>query len=140
MKRTAAAFVIDKNNTAAEFTRPEIIFDSLFGNRVMKPYPVPITDEDGKEWSFKPDRQFIGTSVLVEILVEIQGPYHRTKRQEQKTRWRNSQLLALGYRMLEIDTERLMVKKYHAQTVEQVEAFLKGWLEDDCLPREDLAA
>jgi hypothetical protein len=121
-RKTAAASIIAQNNIAAEYTAPEMVFDRLFKGRVFKPPGITLTDEDGDKWTFSPDRQFIGTNVLV----EIQGPYHRTKRQEQKTRWRNSELLAKGYRMLEIDTERLETKRYHAQTVAEVEAFLKG--------------
>ena len=76
-KRTAAASVISKNNVVADYTRPEVAFDVLFGNRVTKPLPLHVKEERS-EWSLSPDRMFIGTGVFV----QIDGPYHRTVRQE----------------------------------------------------------
>ena len=125
--KTAAAMKIEENNDTAEYNRPERAFERLFHGRVTKPDPIHIVTredfaESDDEYDFKPDFQFIWTNVLV----PIQGPYHRTKRQQSKDRWRNSCLLALNYRVIEIDTELIMTKRYNAEMVAKVEAFLKG--------------
>lgn len=120
-KRTAAASVIDRNNVVAEYTRPEIAFDSLFGHRVTKPLPIVVMeDEDGSKHSLCPDRTFIGTNVLV----AIDGPYHWTERQQAKIRRQDLALNGKGYRVLHIDTPLLMVKKHHEYVRQMVENFL----------------
>jgi hypothetical protein len=119
-KRTAAASVIDKNNIVAEFTRPEIAFDALFGNRVVQPLSIQIVDNEGSRWTLRPDRQFVGTVVLV----QIDGVYHRTRRQQKKSEWEDRALNEKGFRVLHIDAELLMVKRYHSDVVKVVESFL----------------
>lgn len=121
-KKTSAASVIDRNNTVAEFTRPEIAFDALFGNRVVKPLPIEIIDDERSKWSLSPDRMFIGTNVMV----QIDGVYHRTRRQEQKSRWEDEALNEKGFRVLHIDSQLLMAKKYHPYVVDETESFLKN--------------
>ena len=117
-----AAYRIKQNNLAGEYTAPELAFADLFKGKVLKPPSVRVIDEEGNPWDFRPDFQFIDTN----LLVEIQGRYHRTKKQEQKTRWRNSQLLALGYRVIEIDAELLTTKKHHPHVVRCTLTFLNG--------------
>jgi very-short-patch-repair endonuclease len=117
-KKTRAAYRIKQNNMAAEYTRPEVAFDSIFGNRVTKPFPILLPSG----WSACPDRQFIDTK----ILIEIDGEYHRTMKQESKGAWRDKQLEAMGYRVLHIDAELLLVKKYHLYLRHKVEEFLKS--------------
>lgn len=119
-KRTAAASVIDANNTLGELTRPEVAFDRLFGNRVIRPGRVEIVDDEGSKWSLSPDRQFVGTVVLV----QIDGVYHRTRRQQRKSEWEDRALNEKGFRVLHIDTELLMAKKYHPDVIKAVESFL----------------
>lgn len=121
-KKTAASSVIDKNNTTAEYTRPEIAFDHMFGNRVVKPLPIQIVDDEGSKWTLRPDRQFVGTVVLV----QIDGVYHRTRRQQKKSEWEDAALNENGFRVLHIDTELLMTKKYHPYVVDMTERFLKS--------------
>lgn len=122
-----AAYRIAQNNTKTEDTAPELAFEKLFEGRVIKPPRITIHslepfDESESIYLFKPDFQFIDTN----LLVEIDGPYHRTPIQERKTRWRDSQLFAKGYRVLHIDSELLTTKRYNAETVAKVEAFLRG--------------
>ena len=121
-KRTAAASIIDTNNTVAEFTRPEIAFDKLFGNRVTQPLGIQIVDDEGDRWTLRPDRQFIGTVVLV----QIDGVYHRTRRQQKKSEWEDEALNEKGFHVLHIDTELLMTKRYHPYVVDMTEKFLKS--------------
>jgi very-short-patch-repair endonuclease len=122
-RKTKAAYRIAQNNTKAEDTAPERAFEELFAGKVIKPPPITITDpESVLIYDFKPDFQFIGTNVLV----EIDGPYHRTKIQQRKTEWRDSRLLAMGYRVLHIDTELLDVKEYHIEVAQCTAAFLNG--------------
>ena len=117
-----AAYRIKQNNLAAEYTAPEMAFAELFKGLVLKPPAIHTIAEDGGSWDFRPDFQFIDTN----LLVEVQGKYHGTKKQERKTNWRNSQLLALGYRVLEIDAELLTAKKHHLHVLQCTNAFLKG--------------
>ncbi len=120
-KRTAAASVIDSRNTVAEFTRPEMAFDSIFGHRVTKPLPIVVAmDEDGSEHKLTPDRMFIGTNVLV----AIDGPYHFTEYQQRKTRRQDLALNAKGYRIIHVDSPLLMVEKYHDYVGQKVLYFL----------------
>jgi len=121
-KRTAAASVISKNNVVADYTRPEVAFDVLFGNRVTKPLPIDITDDDRGKWTLSPDRQMIGTNVLV----QIDGPYHHTTRQEQKSKWEDELFNQNGFRVLHIDSGLLMVKRYHPHVLKETEAFLRS--------------
>ena len=122
--------VIDRNNVYAELTRPEVAFDSLFGHRVTKPLPVQIVDDEGAKWSISPDRTFIGTNVMV----QIDGVYHRTRRQERKSAWEDRALNEKGLRVLHIDSELLMVKKYNNHVVAETEAFLKSTLPTKRIP------
>jgi hypothetical protein len=118
-----AAYKIKQRNTKVENTAPEIEFGKLFAGLVIKPPSINIAIEGSQLfYSFNPDFQFIGTN----LLVEIDGPYHRTKKQESKTRWRDSELFAKGYRVLHIDSELLMRKKYHEGMIDKVMAFKKG--------------
>ena len=121
-KKTAAAFRIDQRNTVAESTRPELAFDGIFEKRVDKPNPVQIVDDEGSKWSISPDRTFVGTNVLV----QVDGVYHRTRRQERKTKWEDMALNEKGFRVLHIDAELLMAQKWHPYVTQRVEAFLKG--------------
>ena len=120
--KTAAASVISRNNTVAEYNRPELAFKGLFGVRVDKPSPIVVAeDEDGSTHKLCPDFIFVGTNVLV----AIDGPYHRTAYQQRKSKRQDEALNAKGFRVLHIDSELLMVKKYHCYVVAEVEAFLK---------------
>jgi hypothetical protein len=120
-KRTAAASVISKNNVVADYTRPEVAFDVLFGNRVTKPLPLHVKEERS-EWSLSPDRMFIGTGVFV----QIDGPYHRTVRQEAKSKWEDELFNQNGFRVLHIDSGLLMVKRHHPHVLKETEAFLRS--------------
>jgi hypothetical protein len=122
LKRTAAAYKIDQNNVVAEYTRPEVAFDQIFGHRVTKPLPIEIVDDERSKWTLSPDRHFLGTNVLV----QIDGVYHRTRRQEQKSKWEDEALNERGFRVLHIDSGLLMVKKYEAHIRQGVEAFLQS--------------
>ena len=120
-KKTAASFKIDQRNVSGEYTRPEIAFDAMFGNRVTKPLPLHVKDERS-EWSLSPDRMFIGTNVFV----QIDGPYHRTVRQEQKSKWEDGLFNQNGFRVLHIDSGLLLPVQYRQYVRFEVEKFLKG--------------
>lgn len=115
--RTAAAYRIQQNNTVPEFTKPERIFDSLFGDRVKQPNPIKIEDEG---LSLCPDRHFVGTVVLV----QIDGAYHDTHRQQKKDEWRDRLLNEKGFRVIHIAAALLMTKKFHGYVIQKTEAFL----------------
>lgn len=117
--RTAAAYRIQQNNTVPEFTKPEMVFDSLFGHRVIKPLAIKIEDEG---LSLSPDRHFVGTVVMV----EIDGAYHNTERQRKKAEWRDRLLNERGFRVLHISAELLMTKKYHFYVTQKTEVFLES--------------
>ncbi len=121
-RKTRAAYRIAQNNTKATDTAPELAFAELFKGRVIKPPPITLTATTIPAWVFRPDFQFIDTNVLV----EIDGIYHRTKIQERKTRWRDSELLARGYRVLHIDAELCMVANYWGDTIRKTESFISG--------------
>ena len=127
-RKTRAAYRINQRNISGEYTRPEIIFDSLFKHRVTKPLPIEVFDVSKGIGGalFRPDRQFIGTKVLV----HIQGKYHRTEIQRKHTQWQFSLLQSAGYRNLAIDADLLMTKKYHQYVIDCTEKFLtstKEW-------------
>lgn len=120
MRKTRKAYVLYQR-TKYEDTRPEIIFDGIFGNRVFKPLPFQIMDlEARKIYKVKPDRGFGGTNVLV----EIDGPYHNTEIQQKKTKWRDNMIASYGHRIIHIDYQLLMDSKYHSYVVKGCEEFL----------------
>ena len=79
------------------------------------------SDERSK-WSLSPDRHFLNTNVLV----QIDGVCHRTRRQEQKSKWEDELFNQNGFRVLHIDSGLLMVKRYHPHVLKETEAFLRS--------------
>jgi hypothetical protein len=86
------------------------------------PGPSITMKEEGEEWTLRPDRQIKDTN----IVVQLDGPYHRTKRQQQKHNWRDGAIIANGYRVLHIDTELLTVKRYWPFVKDEIAAFEMG--------------
>ncbi len=125
MKRTRANYMIALHQKS-DNTKPEI----FYRERVLKQLPFSFQDHpkipiaDGETWyDFTPD-YFIQEPKSEGIFIEIQGYYHyHSKKQRQKTNWRNEAIIDNGYRVLLIHWQLCKVK-YHDYLREQTVSFL----------------
>lgn len=125
-RKTRAAYRISQNAKGhVEDTRPELFFDQFAAYNfptfeVAKAIPVLLKDDEGLNFIFRPDRIVGG-----QVYVEIDGPYHRTPRQRVKTMWRDDLVVAhTQKRVLHIDSELLVAKKWWIYLAQKMVAFL----------------
>lgn len=105
-------------------TEPELAFDEIatgVGFEPTKPKPVNIRDDDGRAWTFRPDR------LVDDVYIEILGPYHFTPRQEAKTKWRSELIVKRTQkRLLLIDSPLLTDRTYHTYVAQELMKFVHG--------------
>jgi hypothetical protein len=122
----ATAWIKFKGNTKVEDTKPELKWDEFAKENYIssfKPHSFWVYDEEGKGFEFRPDRGILGGSLIVYI--EIDGPYHRTPRQVQKTKWRDELIThKADCRVLHIDSELLLKEKYWLKLYQDLQKFL----------------
>lgn len=121
--KTRKAYRIKQRAKYSE-TKPElIVFGILDTLRVSHTPHHPIVVEG---FTFDPDTIVEPFGIALEesknagkiiveskrpTVIEVDGPYHRTRRQQQKTKWRDSLLNKAGYRIIHIPSELTETQK-----------------------------
>lgn len=121
MAKTRAAYRLAQNNTKAEDTSLEEALEDIFPGLLEKVEPIECK-EGSETWMIRPDRRIKGTNVLL----EADGGYHESRRETQKSHWRDGLLLARGYRIVHIPRQLLETQAYYGYVKQVVLSFVKG--------------
>ena len=104
-KSRAAAKIAQRTQYAftapAQLVRKEIIALG-YGCRIEE--PIPNGNMGGSQW-VKANHGFTADLYIPEhrIIIEVDGIYHLTKKQEAKAAWRDGLLIANGYKVVHVD-------------------------------------
>ena len=104
MRKTRAAYRI-RQNLVLENTAPERFVQKILDElQIVYRLGETVNIFDGFAWWISHPDALI-ESRPCKVIIEVDGPYHQTKIQARKTRWRNAALNEKSYRVVHIPSE-----------------------------------